>query len=117
TPLVQVKRLSPNPAVRIWMKLEGQNPTGSVKDRGALRMIEEAEASGALQPGKVILEPTSGNTGIGLALVGRLKGYRVKVVMPANVSPERRQLLELYGAEVVDSPGELGSNGAIRVAQ
>jgi cysteine synthase len=117
TPLVELKRLTPNPRVRIWVKLEGQNPTGSVKDRVALRMIEEAEASGALAPGKVILEPTSGNTGIGLALVGRLKGYQVKVVMPTNVSPERRQLLELYGAEVVDSPGELGSNGAIKVAQ
>src|SRR4029078_9708687 len=105
TPLVQVKRLSPNPAVRIWMKLEGQNPTGSVKDRVALRMVEDAEASGALQPRKILLEPPSGNTGIGRALVGRLKGYRVSVVMPTNVSPERRQLLELYGAEVIDSPG------------
>src|SRR4051794_13560069 len=99
------------------MKLEGQNPTGSVKDRVALRMIEDAEASGALQPGKIILEPTSGNTGIGLALVGRLKGYQVRVVMPTNVSPERRQLLELYGAEVIDSPGDEGSNGAIKVAR
>jgi cysteine synthase len=117
TPLVQLRRLSPNPSVRIWMKLEGQNPTGSVKDRVALRMVEDAEASGALQPGKVILEPTSGNTGIGLALVGRLKGYKVRVVMPTNVSPERRQLLELYGAEVIDSPGEQGSNGAIKVAR
>jgi cysteine synthase len=117
TPLVQLGRLSPNPAVRIWMKLEGQNPTGSVKDRVALRMIEDAEASGALQPGKIILEPTSGNTGIGLALVGRLKGYQVRVVMPTSVSPERRQLLEIYGAEIVDSPGELGSNGAIKVAR
>jgi cysteine synthase B len=117
TPLVQLRRLSPNPAVGIWMKLEGQNPTGSVKDRVALRMIQDAEASGALKPGQIILEPTSGNTGIGLALVGRLKGYRVRVVMPTNVSPERRQLLELYGAEVVDSPGDQGSNGAIRLAQ
>jgi [CysO sulfur-carrier protein]-thiocarboxylate-dependent cysteine synthase len=117
TPLVELRRLSPNPAVRIWVKLEGHNPTGSVKDRVALRMVEDAEASGALQPGKIILEPTSGNTGIGLALVGRLKGYRVTVVMPTNVSPERRQLLELYGAEVVDSPGERGSNGAIEVAR
>ena len=117
TPLVQLRRLSPNPAVRIWMKLEGQNPTGSVKDRVALRMIQDAEASGALEPGRIILEPTSGNTGIGLALVGRLKGYQVRVVMPTNVSPERRQLLELYGAEVVDSPGDQGSNGAIRLAQ
>jgi cysteine synthase B len=117
TPLVRLRRLSPNPAVRIWMKLEGQNPTGSVKDRVALRMIQDAEASGALQPGRIILEPTSGNTGIGLALVGRLKGYQVRVVMPTNVSPERRQLLELYGAEVVDSPGDQGSNGAIRLAK
>ncbi|TAK25445.1 MAG: cysteine synthase family protein [Chloroflexota bacterium] len=117
TPLVELKGLSPNPRVRIWAKLEGQNPTGSVKDRIALRMVEAAEADGSLVRDRVILEPTSGNTGIGLALVGRLKGYRVKVVMPSNVSPERRSLLELYGAEIVDSPGELGSNGAIRVAE
>jgi cysteine synthase len=117
TPLVELKRLTPNPAVRIWAKLEGQNPTGSVKDRVALSMIEDAEARGVLTKGKIILEPTSGNTGIGLAMIGRYKGYRVKVVMPTNVSPERRQLLELYGAEIVDSPGEEGSNGAIRVAQ
>jgi cysteine synthase B len=117
TPLVELKRLSPNPRARIWVKLEGQNPTGSVKDRVALAMIEDAEASGALTRDRIILEPTSGNTGIGLAMIGRYKGYRVKVVMPTNVSPERRQLLELYGAEIVDSPGDEGSNGAIRVAQ
>jgi cysteine synthase len=117
TPLVELKRLSPKPGVRLFAKLEGQNPTGSVKDRIALSMIEAAEASGELRPGATILEPTSGNTGIGLAMIGRYKGYRVKVVMPTNVSPERRQLLELYGAEIVDSPGQEGSNGAIRLAQ
>ena len=117
TPLVELKRLTPNPNVRIWAKLEGQNPTGSVKDRVALSMIEDAERRGMLTKEKTILEPTSGNTGIGLAMIGRYKGYRVKVVMPTNVSAERRQLLELYGAEIVDSPGEEGSNGAIRVAQ
>jgi cysteine synthase len=116
TPLVELKRLTPNPNVRIWAKLEGQNPTGSVKDRVALAMIEDAERRGVLTNQKTILEPTSGNTGIGLAMIGRYKGYRVKVVMPTNVSAERRQLLELYGAEIVDSPGEQGSNGAIRVA-
>jgi cysteine synthase B len=117
TPLVELKRLSPNPRVRIWAKLEGQNPTGSVKDRVALSMLEDAEARGVLTRDQIVLEPTSGNTGIGLAMIGRYKGYRVKVVMPTNVSAERRQLLELYGAEIVDSPGDQGSNGAIRVAQ
>ncbi len=117
TPLVELKRLTPNPHVRIFVKLEGQNPTGSVKDRVALSMVLAAEASGELTPGRTILEPTSGNTGIGLALVGLLKGYPVKVVMPSNTGPERRQLLELYGAEIIDSPGELGSNGAVRMAQ
>jgi [CysO sulfur-carrier protein]-thiocarboxylate-dependent cysteine synthase len=117
TPLVELKRLTPNPNVRVWAKLEGQNPTGSVKDRVALSMIEDAERRGVLTREKIILEPTSGNTGIGLAMIGRYKGYRVKVVMPTNVSAERRQLLELYGAEIVDSPGEEGSNGAIRVAR
>ena len=116
TPLVELKRLSPNPRVRIWAKLEGQNPTGSVKDRVALSMLEDAEARGVLTRDQIVLEPTSGNTGIGLAMIGRYKGYRVKVVMPTNVSAERRQLLELYGAEIVDSPGDQGSNGAIRVA-
>lgn len=117
TPLVELKRLSTNPRVRIWAKLEGQNPTGSVKDRVALSLIEDGERKGLLTPDKTILEPTSGNTGIGLAMIGAYKGYRVKVVMPTNVSRERRQLLELYGAQVVDSPGDEGSNGAIRVAQ
>ncbi len=117
TPLVELKRLSPNPRVRIWAKLEGQNPTGSVKDRVALYLIEDGERSGKLTKAKTILEPTSGNTGIGLAMIGRYKGYHVKVVMPTNVSPERRQLLEVFGAEIVDSPGEQGSNGAIRVAE
>ena len=117
TPLVELKGLTPNPRVRIFAKLEGQNPTGSVKDRVALSMILAAEACGDLVPGRTILEPTSGNTGIGLALVGLLKGYPVKVVLPSNTGPERRQLLELYGAEIIDSPGELGSNGAVRLAR
>ena len=117
TPLVELKRLTPNPRVRIFAKLEGQNPTGSVKDRVALSMILAAEASGDLVPGRTILEPTSGNTGIGLAFIGLLKGYPVKVVLPSNTGPERRQLLELYGAEIIDSPGNLGSNGAVRLAQ
>src|SRR4051812_4505038 len=117
TPLVSVSALSPNPAVRIYAKLEGQNPGGSSKDRIALKMVELAEADGALEPGATILEPSSGNTGIGLALVARLRGYRLRVVMPENVSVERRQLLEIFGAEVTLSPGEEGSNGAIRRAQ
>ena len=117
TPLVNVSALSPNPAVRIYAKLEGQNPGGSSKDRIALKMVELAEADGVLQPGATILEPSSGNTGIGLALVARLRGYRLRVVMPENVSVERRQLLEIFGAEVTLSPGEEGSNGAIRRAQ
>jgi cysteine synthase len=117
TPLVGVDALSPNPAVRILAKLEGQNPGGSSKDRIALKMIELAEREGSLQPGDTILEPSSGNTGIGLALVAKLRGYRLRVVMPDNVSIERRQLLEIFGAEVVASPGEEGSNGAIRLAE
>jgi [CysO sulfur-carrier protein]-thiocarboxylate-dependent cysteine synthase len=117
TPLVGIHALSPNPAVRIYAKLEGQNPGGSTKDRIALRMVEAAERDGALKPGDTILEPSSGNTGIGLALVARLKGYRLRVVLPENVSEERRQLLEIFGAEVIPSPGEEGSNGAIRVAE
>lgn len=118
TPLVDVSALSPNPAVRILAKLEGQNPGGSVKDRIALRMIEVAEADGTLQPGQTILEPSSGNTGIGLALVARLKGYPLKIVMPENVSPERRQLLEVWGVEeIISSPGSEGSNGAVRMAE
>ena len=117
TPLVEVSRLSPNPGVRILVKLEGQNPGGSVKDRIAKFMIEAAEADGTLTPGCTILEPSSGNTGIGLALICRLKGYRLKVVMPENVSVERRQLLEIFGAEIIVSPGAEGSNGAVRMAQ
>jgi cysteine synthase B len=117
TPLVGIHQLSPNPGVRLFAKLEGQNPGGSVKDRIALAMVEAAEQEGRLHPGDTILEPSSGNTGIGLALVCRVKGYRLRVVLPENVSPERRQLLEIFGAEVVSSPAEEGSNGAIRVAQ
>ena len=117
TPLVGVHQLSPNPDVRIWAKLEGQNPGGSSKDRIALKMVELAERDGTLRPGATILEPSSGNTGIGLALVAKLRGYRLRVVMPENVSVERRQLLEIFGAEVTLSPGEEGSNGAIRLAE
>lgn len=117
TPLVGVHPLSPNPDVRIWAKLEGQNPGGSSKDRIALKMIELAERDGGLRPGATILEPSSGNTGIGLALVAKLRGYHLRVVMPDNVSIERRQLLEIFGAEVTSSPGEEGSNGAIRMAE
>lgn len=117
TPLVEVSQLSPNPAVRILAKLEGQNPGGSVKDRIALNMIETAEADGSLKPGQTILEPSSGNTGIGLAMVARIKGYKLRVVLPENVSVERRQLLEIFGAEIILSPGSEGSNGAVRMAQ
>jgi cysteine synthase B len=117
TPLVGVDQLSPNPDVHIWAKLEGQNPGGSSKDRIAFKMIEMAEEDGVLTPGATILEPSSGNTGIGLALVSKLRGYSLRVVMPENVSVERRQLLEIFGAEVTTSPGEEGSNGAIRMAE
>jgi len=117
TPLVSIDALSPNPDVHILAKLEGMNPGGSAKDRIALKMVEMAEADGTLRPGATILEPSSGNTGIGLALVARVKGYGLRIVMPENVSPERRQLLEIFGAEVTLSPGEEGSNGAIRRAQ
>jgi len=117
TPVVGLHALSPEPAVRIYAKLEGQNPGGSMKDRIALRMVEAAERDGVLQPGDTILEPSSGNTGIGLALVARIKGYRLRVVLPENVSEERRQMLEIFGAEVIPSPGEEGSNGAIRQAE
>jgi cysteine synthase B len=120
TPLVDVSGLSPNPRARILMKLEGRNPGGSVKDRIALSMIEQAEADGVLVAGKpdqVLIEPSSGNTGIGLAMICRVKGYHLKVVMPTNVSVERRQLLELWGAEIIESPGSEGSNGAVRMAQ
>jgi len=117
TPLVDVSALSPNPDVKIYAKLEGQNPGGSVKDRPALCMIEDAERSGLLTPGATLLEPSSGNTGIGLAMVCRVKGYHLKVVLPKNVSVERRQLLELWGAEIIESPGGEGSNGAVRMAR
>jgi cysteine synthase B len=120
TPMVDVSALSPNDRVAIWMKLEGKNPAGSVKDRVALALVEAAEASGRLVPDKpdqVLLEPSSGNTGIALALVCRLRGYHLKVVLPDNVSRERRQLLEVYGAEIIDSPGAEGSNGAVRLAR
>jgi len=117
TPLVGIHALSPNPDVRIFAKLEGQNPGGSSKDRIALKMVELAEADGVLQPGDTILEPSSGNTGIGLGLVAKLRGYALRIVMPENVSVERRQLLEIFGADVVLSPAEEGSNGAIRMAE
>ena len=117
TPLVGIHALSPNPDVKIYAKLEGQNPGGSSKDRIALKMVELAEADGVLQPGDTILEPSSGNTGIGLALVAKLRGYQLRVVMPDNVSIERRQLLEIFGAEIMLSPGEEGSNGGIRLAE
>jgi cysteine synthase len=117
TPLVAVHGLSPSPAVKIYAKLEGQNPGGSSKDRIALHMIETAEADGRLTPGATIIEPSSGNTGIGLALVSKLRGYRLRIVLPENVSIERRQLLEIFGAEVTPSPAEEGSNGAIRLAE
>jgi cysteine synthase B len=117
TPLVELPRLSPRPEVQLYAKLEGQNPTGSIKDRVALAMVEEAEARGELEPGRALLEPTSGNTGIALALVAKLKGYSLTCVMPENVTEERRLLLRLYGAEIVESPGSEGSNGAVRLAQ
>ena len=116
TPLVELPRLSPKPGVRIWAKLESRNPTGSVKDRVARALIEDAEEKGAIGAGQKILEPTSGNTGISLALVCKLKGYQLKVVMPENVTPERTQLLRMYGAEIVYSPGDQGSNGAVAMA-
>jgi cysteine synthase B len=117
TPVVDVSALSPNPSVRILAKLEGQNPAGSVKDRIARAMIDEAEADGTLQPGQTIIEPSSGNTGSALAMIARLRGYPIKIVLPENVSIERRQLLEVFGAEVILSPGGEGSNGAVRKAQ
>jgi cysteine synthase B len=116
TPLVELPRMTPNPAVRIWAKLEGRNPTGSVKDRVAKAMIEAAEADGLIAPGQTILEPTSGNTGISLAMICRRKGYPVKVVMPENVTVERTQLLRMYGAEIVYSEGAKGSNGSVELA-
>jgi cysteine synthase B len=116
TPLVELKRLSPKPGVRIWAKLESHNPTGSMTDRVARALIEDAEAKGALWPGQMILEPTSGNTGISLALICARKGYRLKVVMPDNVTSERVQLLRTYGAEIVGSPGAKGAGGAVELA-
>jgi cysteine synthase B len=117
TPIVDVSRLSPNPEVRILAKLESQNPFGSVKDRIARAMIEQAEKEGHLELGQTILEPSSGNTGIAIAAIARLKGYPVKIMMPSNVSIERRQMLEVFGAEIILTPGEEGSNGAVRRAQ
>ena len=116
TPLVELPRLSPKTSVRLYAKLEGQNPSGSIKDRIAKAMLDAAEASGELQPGRRLLEPTSGNTGIALALAARLRGYPLTCVLPANATSERRRLLELYGAEIVESPGAEGSNGAVRLA-
>ena len=117
TPIVEIPRMSPNPAVRIYAKLEATNPTGSVKDRVAKYLVEDLEERGLLKADSIILEPTSGNTGIALAMIGRRKGYRVALVMPDNVTNERRQMAALFGAEVIDSPGALGSNGAIALAK
>jgi [CysO sulfur-carrier protein]-thiocarboxylate-dependent cysteine synthase len=116
TPLVELKRLTPKPSVRMYAKLEGENPTGSIKDRVAKAMIDVAEASGELQPGRELLEPTSGNTGISLALIAKLKGYPLTCVMPANATEERRRLLGLYGATIIESPADQGSNGAVKLA-
>ncbi len=117
TPLVELSALSPSEQVRLYAKLEGMNPTGSVKDRIARQMVIEAERDRQLQPGSVILEPTSGNTGIALAMLARARGYRFIAVMPENVTRERREMLDIYGAQIVFSPGSQGSNGAIRLAQ
>ena len=117
TPLVGLPNLSPSPDVRLWAKLEDRNPTGSIKDRPALAMVERAEAEGKLTPGCTILEPTSGNTGISLAMAAKLKGYRLICVMPENTSIERRQLLEMYGAEIISSPAAGGSNQAVAMAK
>ena len=117
TPLVRLPSLSPSGTVSVWAKLEDRNPTGSIKDRPALHMIERAEADGVLTPGCTILEPTSGNTGISLAMAARLKGYRIVCVMPENTSEERRQLLAMWGAEIISSPAAGGSNTAVRVAK
>ncbi|MGI8939275.1 MAG: PLP-dependent cysteine synthase family protein [Iamia sp.] len=117
TPIIDVSQLSPNPRVRLLAKLEGNNPAGSVKDRIALKMIDEAEADGTLSPGRTVIEPSSGNTGIAMAMICQLRGYPLKVVLPENVSIERRQLLEVFGAEIILSPGAEGSNGAVRRAQ
>src|SRR5881409_3807686 len=117
TPLVGLPNLSPTPDVRLWAKLEDHNPTGSIKDRAAIAMIEAAEKEGTLQPGATILEPTSGNTGISLAMVARLRGYSLICVMPENTSIERRQLLEMYGASIVTTPAAGGSNAAVARAK
>lgn len=117
TPLVGLPRLSPSPDVRLWAKLEDRNPTGSVKDRAALKMIEVAERDGLIKPGDTLLEPTSGNTGISLAMVARQRGYKLICVMPENTSPERSQILRMWGAEIVSSPAAGGSNEAVRVAK
>ncbi|HXX77429.1 MAG TPA: cysteine synthase [Ktedonobacteraceae bacterium] len=117
TPLVELKSFSPRPGVQIFAKLEGFNPSGSVKDRIAKMMIEEAEANGNIKPGSVLLEPTSGNTGISLAMIARVKGYEFTAVMPDNVTQERRKILELFGAHIIYSDGSLGSNGAVKLAQ
>jgi len=117
TPLIGLPKLSPAPNVRLWAKMEDRNPTGSVKDRAALYMIEKAEAEGLLKPGSTILEPTSGNTGISLAMIARLRGYQMICVMPENTSVERRQLLEMWGAKIISSPAAGGSNEAVRVAK
>ena len=116
TPMVDVSRLSPNPNVRLLAKMEGQNPGGSVKDRIARQMILEAEADGTLTPGKTIIEPSSGNTGIALAMICRERGYHLKILLPDSVSVERRQMLEVFGAEIISTPGAEGSNGAVRRA-
>jgi [CysO sulfur-carrier protein]-thiocarboxylate-dependent cysteine synthase len=116
TPLVELKRLAPSPSVRLYAKLEGQNPSGSIKDRIAKAMVETAEARGELEPGRELLEPTSGNTGISLAMVARIKGYGLTCVMPANATAERRRLLELMGAKIVESPADEGTNGAVQLA-
>jgi cysteine synthase B len=117
TPMVDISLLSPNPAVRILAKLEGQNPAGSIKDRIAWSMVQEAEADGTLTPGRTIIEPSSGNTGIALSMIARTRGYPIKIVMPENVSVERRQALEVWGAEIIVTPGAEGSNGAVRRAE
>jgi [CysO sulfur-carrier protein]-thiocarboxylate-dependent cysteine synthase len=116
TPLVELTRLAPKSSVQIYAKLEGANPTGSIKDRIAVAMIESAEAAGELERGRALIEPTSGNTGISLAMVAKLKGYPLTCVMPSNATEERRRLLRIYGARIVDSPAEEGSNGAVRIA-
>jgi [CysO sulfur-carrier protein]-thiocarboxylate-dependent cysteine synthase len=117
TPLIDVSGLSPNPDVRILAKMESHNPTGSIKDRTAKSLIDDAEARGVLKPGDTIMEPTSGNTGISLAMISRVRGYKLVAVMPDNVTEERRRLLEIYGAEIVESPGETGSNGSVEMAR